>query len=191
MNSCVENFDGVTAPALPAGWTRSNPIPGSNGIMWVTSTVTPDTGPNDAFIDDQDGVSDKDLGSRNIMILSASAQVSFRSNFNTEYFTDGGVLEVSSPNITDGALTDVTDPAVGGRFISGGYTGEIGNNGNPLAGRFAWCGDSGGYITTAVNLGPNLNGQTIKLRFRMGTDEAVSRPGWHIDTLSIMGATCP
>jgi hypothetical protein len=52
-------------------------------------------------------------------------------------------------------------------------------------------GNSGGYINTVVNLGPNVNGQTIKLRFRFGTDEAVAAPGWRIDTISIVGGSCP
>ena len=45
-----ENFDGVTAPALPAGWVASN----AAGVapLWVTTTTTPDTAPNDAFVDD-------------------------------------------------------------------------------------------------------------------------------------------
>ena len=30
----------------------------------------------------------------------------------------------------------------------------------------AWSGNGGGYINTMANLGPNLNGQSIKLRFR-------------------------
>lgn len=125
--------------------------------------------------------------------------LAFRNNYNTEYdpppmevFWDGGVLEVSSPNINGGAFTDVTDVAVGGSIPTGGYTGEIdGTAGNPLAGRRAWCGNSGGYINSLVNLGPNVNGQIIKLRFRMGTDEAATRPGWHIDTLVLTGGSCP
>ena len=55
----------------------------------------------------------------------------------------------------------------------------------------AWSGDSGGYINTVINLGPNLAGQTITLRFRMGSDEALARPGVHIDGISITNATCP
>ena len=178
-----ENFDGVTAPALPGGWVATN----VSGIapLWVTSTVSPDTAPNDAFINDESSVSDKVLDSRTITITSAMAQLSFRNNFNTEHdpppnevFWDGGVLEISSPNINGGAFTDVTDPAVGGGFVSGGYTGPIDSTaGNPLAGRMAWSGNSGGYITTIVSLGPNVNGHTITLRFRMGTDEAVGAPG--------------
>ena len=192
---CTENFDGVTAPALPAGWVATNPDPG-DGVLFVTSTTTPDTAPNAAFIPDQDGISDKVLDSRPITINSASAQISFRNNFDTEFsdgiFWDGGVLEVSSPNISGGAFLDVTDPHVGGSIVTGGYTGEISSDAsNPLAGRMAWSGSSGGYINTVVNLGPNVNGQTIKLRFRMGTDEAVEAPGWFIDTISITGASCP
>jgi hypothetical protein len=191
-----ENFDGVTAPALPAGWTTSG---SGDGVLWVTSINTPDTAPNDAFVTDQDGISDKSLYTPLFTVTSASAQLSFRNNFNTEHdpppaevFWDGGVLEVSSININLGNFTDITDPAVGGNFVIGGYTGEIdGTANNPLAGRMAWSGDSGGYINTVVNLGPNVNGQTIQLRFRMGTDEAVAAPGWRIDTMAMVGGgTC-
>jgi len=196
--SCMEKFDGVSAPALPAGWVATNPDPG-DGVLWVTDTVGSDTAPNNAFIPDQDGISDKVLDSRNITITSATAMMSFRNYYNTEYdpppaevFWDGGVLEVSSPNISGGDFLDVTDTLVGGSFVSGGYTGEIsGVANNPLAGRMAWSGDAGGYINTVVNLGPNVNGQTIKLRFRMGTDEAAARPGWRVDTISITGGSCP
>ena len=106
--------------------------------------------------------------------------MSFRNNYSTEHdpppaevFWDGYVLEVSTPNISGGDFLDITDPHVGGSFVSGGYTGEIdGTAENPLAGRMAWSGTSGGYIDTVINMGPNLAGQTVTFRFRMGTDEA-------------------
>ena len=163
---------------------------------WVTTTITSDTAPNNAFVPDQDGISDKTLDSRNIVLASGAHQISFRNNFNTEHdpppaevFWDGYVMEVS---VNGGAFVDVTDPSIGGSFVSGGYTGEIdGTANNPLAGRQAWSGDSGGYINTVIDLGnAALNGQTIKLRLRMGTDEAVAAPGVHFDTLSITGASC-
>ena len=76
--------------------------------------------------------------------------------------------------------------------MTGCYTGQIdGTANNPLAGRMAWSGSSGGYIDTAINLGPNLAGQTVTLRFRMGSDEAVAAPGVNIDNISITGAACP
>ena len=67
-------------------------------------------------------------------------------------FFDGGVLEISSPNINGGAFTDVTDPAVGGSFVTGGYNGKISSDvrESRLAGRMAWTGNSGGYITSRI-----------------------------------------
>jgi len=192
--ACVETFDGVIAPALPAGWTAINAT--GNTDMWVTTTLGPDTPPNSAYLADQDEFSDKYLISRNINITSASDTLSFRNNYDTEFsggsFCDVYVLEVSSPNINGGAFTDITDAAVGGNFVTGGYNVTVNQTcGGPLVGRMAWGGNSNGYINTVVNLGSNVNGQTIKLRFRMATDEAVSGPGVHIDTLSFTSASCP
>ena len=187
----------MTAPALPAHWAATNPDPG-DGTLWVTTTTSSDSAPNNAFIADQDGVSDKVLDRTGVTITSAAAVLTFRNSFNTEHdpppaeiFWDGYVLEISSPNISGGAFLVVTDSHVGGSFVSGGYTGEIdGSASNPLAGRMAWSGDSGGYINTVINLGPNVAGQTITLRFRMGSDEALGRPGVHIDNIAITHSSC-
>jgi hypothetical protein len=191
--TCTENFDGVTPPALPPGWTQTivaGPPPG-----WVTSTASPDTA-NNAFIIDTAVVSDKVLDRAGVVISSSAPVLSFRNNFNTEFsdgtYFDGGVLEVASPNINGGAFTDVIDPLVGGSFVSGEYTGTIDTTaGSPIAGRDAWSGNSGGYIDSVINLGPNLNGQTVTFRWRMGTDEASAETGWRVDTVVITGASCP
>ena len=118
--SCVECFDSVTAPALPPGWVATNPEPG-DGTLWVTSTTSPDSGPNNAFIAGQDGKSDKVLdrlgGRHNVR---CGTNVSFRNNFNTPLGWAGGVLEVSSPNISGGDFLDIADPLVGGSFVTGG-----------------------------------------------------------------------
>lgn len=191
---CTESFDGVTAPALPPGWVATNaagPAP-----LWLTSSIASDTAPNNAVVKDPPEISDKRLDTPGIAITSPSAQLSFRNNFNLEassgIYRDGGVLEVSAPNINGGAFTDITDPAVGGAFVTGEYTGTISTAfASPIAGRMAWSGNSGDYIDTVVNLGPNVAGQTIKLRFRLGTDQAGAGGGWRIDTISITGGSCP
>jgi len=178
--ACTENFDG-------------SPPGGTGG--WVISPVDPYSPPNCLFTPDQNSISDVTFDFRNISVHSASAVLSFRNNFITEHdappaevFWDGWVLEVS---VNGGAFRDVTDPAVGGTFVSGGYTGEIdGTAGNPLAGRMAWSGNSGGYIHTVINFPASLDGQTIKLRFRMGTDEAVGAAGVRIDDISFTGGSC-
>ncbi len=186
-NVLSENFDGVTAPALPSGWSASN---ASGTTLWATSTTTPDTAPNDAFVDDPASVSDKRLDSVSIAISAGTPMLTFRNYYILESTYDGGVLEISSPNINGGAFTDITNAAVGGSFVSGGYNGTISPSfSNPLAGRTAWTGDSGGYITTVANLGPNIAGQTVKLRFRMGSDTTVSKTGWRVDTISVTSSS--
>ena len=96
------------------------------------------------------------------------------------------------PAISDQCL-DITDPRIGASFITGGYTGQLNNTTqNPLGGRMAWSGNSGGYIDTMINLGPNLIGQVVYFRFRMGTDISGSAPGVRIDNFSLTGASiCP
>jgi len=143
----VQNFDGVTAPALPAGWVATN----AQGAapLWVTSTTTPDTAPNDAFIDDPATISDKYLDTPAIAIgTAAGAQVTFRNNYNLESTFDGGVLEIS---INGGAFADIV--TAGGSFVSGGYNAAISTAfSSPIAGRMAWSGNGGGYITSTANL---------------------------------------
>src|SRR5204862_7625273 len=114
-----ESFDSVTAPALPTGWVATNgqgPAP-----LWCTTTTDAYLGPNDAFVDDPPVISDKYLDSPPISITSAAASVSFRNYYRLESGFDGGVLEISSPNINVGAFTDITSPAVGGSFAGFGY----------------------------------------------------------------------
>jgi hypothetical protein len=99
---------------------------------------------------------------------------------------DGGVIEISE----DGGAT--------WRDISGyadpGYTGTLFNNTtkdappqNTLAGRKAFGGLSPGYpafIRTSIDLGNKVAGETIRLRFRIGSDIDTGLQGWDIDDIS-------
>ncbi len=129
-------------------------------------------------------------------VLTANpAQLKFRNNYYLEADTssgsigyDGGVLEIK---IGNGAFTDIV--TAGGSFASNGYNRTISTQwGNPLAGRQAWSGNSGGYITTIVNLPAAALGQTIQLKWRCGTDNGVAWTGWYIDSISVTGGarTC-
>lgn len=183
-----ESFDGVIAPSLPMGWIATNAIGGAP--LWVTSTTAPDTTPNDAFIAGTQEVSDKRLDTPDIAITSPAAQISFNNFFSFQCCGfDGGVLEVSSPNINGGAFTDITNPAVGGSFVTGGYNVTL-STGSPIAGRMAWGANSGGYVNTVANLGPNVARQSIKLRFRFGSNLGGFGPGWRIDTLRVVDGPC-
>jgi uncharacterized delta-60 repeat protein len=180
-----ENFDNVTAPALPANWTASAI---QNGINFVTSTTNSDTAPNSAFALNPTTVGGgTDLTSPSIPITAPASTVSFRNRFNTETNWDGGVLEIS---IGGSEFKDIL--ASGGSFIEGGYSGTLGESGanNPLAGRQAWTGNSNGYITTIARLPVSVAGQNIRLRWRFGADNntAPAGGGWNIDTIRMVGS---
>jgi len=173
-----ENFDFVTPPSLPAGWTAANGI-NPDGILWQTSNsglpLPPaDSLPNAAWVNDPAAVSDKYLYSPPIIIDQLeNAVLMFRNNYSLEASRDGGVLEIS---IDGGAFQDAA-----GFIIQGGYNGTISTCcGNPLAGRQAWTGSSGGFITTWVDM---PQGHTSVLRWRMGSDASNAGDGWRIDTV--------
>lgn len=190
----VQNFDGVTAPALPSGWTTTA---SGGGVKWVTATALRDTAPNAAYAAEPTNAGLTELVSPIIPIATPSAQLIFRNNYNTEMdpwdtntVYDGGVLEIQ---IGEGGFTDIL--AAGGSFASGGYNGAINitNSDNVLAGRAAWGGLSGGFITTTVNLPAAAAGQSVQFKWRFATDigNFYGGFGWYIDSISVQdGAQC-
>jgi len=191
----AQAFDTVTPPALPAGWT----VQTTNGLLaWVTSTLARDSTPNSAFADEPAFVGTEELLSPPINITSTNAQASFRNNFNTEadpndaaVAYDGGLLEI---RIGTNDFTDILD--AGGSFVSGGYTRTIAvttNSDNPFPGRRVWGGNSGGFITSLVNLPASAAGQTIQLKwlFALDTGNFYGGSGWYVDSVSVLdGSTC-
>jgi|GEM_PF-576807 len=173
-----QDFDAVTPPALPANWTTS----ASNAQSgWVTTTAASDTAPNSVFSPDPDDVGVNELNSPTITLPVSPAQVSFQHSYQLESGYDGGVLEIK---IGTESWADIL--TAGGNFVSGGYTRTLSSSyNNPLSGRSAWTGNSGGFIATLINLPPAAAGQSIQLRWRCGSDSGVSGAGWHVDTLSV------
>ena len=152
---CDQNFDGVTAPALPAGWTTT-----ASGVEspWVTTTAMSSSAPNSAFAPDPNNIGDTEIVSPAMSISAGGGSFSFQNNYNTESTFDGMVLEIS---VNGGAYQDIL--AAGGSFVTGGYNATISVNFmSPIAGRMAWSGNSGGFITTTVNLPASANGQSIQ-----------------------------
>jgi endonuclease I len=179
VNPLDEGFDTVTAPNLPAGWTTA-----ASGAQsaWVTSTAQADTPPNAAFSADPNDVGVNELVTPAFYISSTSARLTFDQYYdltasatNPALGYDGGVLEIK---IGNGSFQDILD--AGGSFVSGGYNASLSTDySNPLAGRNAWSGNSGGFITTDVNLPETAAGQNVQLRWRCG---AGSSPGQTVVT---------
>jgi uncharacterized repeat protein (TIGR01451 family) len=189
-----QNFEPLTLPSLPAGWTTTTT---NGGIAWVTSNTAKDTTPNSAFAAESTVAGLTELISPPIAITTSSALLSFKQNYNFEtdpaLFTnayDGGVLEIK---IGAGAFTDIL--AAGGSFVTNGYNRSISttNTDNPLFGRQVWSALSPGFITTTVNLPAAAAGQSVQFKWRFGTDNgnAFGGTGWYIDTISVQdGFAC-
>jgi hypothetical protein len=193
-----ENFDGVTAPALPGGWTTA-----ATGVEvpWVTSTTIPASAPNDAFAPDVTNIGNTELITPAIAVPAAGGRLTFNNLYNMEFANattgyDGMVLEIS---IAGGAYADIL--AAGGTFVTGGYSHTISTGFmSPIAGRMAWSGLSGGttaaptYITTTVNLPAAANGQNIQLKWRAACDNSVAAAGVNgvrIDNIVLDPLICP
>jgi hypothetical protein len=112
--------------------------------------------------------------------------VKFSHAFSLEAGFDGGVIELS----TDGGTT-WTDAAMLG--VTPGYTRTISTIfGNPLAGRMAYSGTSPGFPARSLvtlNFGTRFAGQSVLLRFRIGSDTSVAGTGWNIDDIDVSGIT--
>ncbi|EYF06557.1 M36 family metallopeptidase [Chondromyces apiculatus] len=98
---------------------------------------------------------------------------------------DGAVIEISS----DGGATwnDLAD------FADPGYLGTITDlSGNPLSDRQGFTGENAewpGYTAASIDLGTAFAGETVQVRFRIGTDEAAGDEGWFIDDIAFSGIT--
>jgi hypothetical protein len=101
----------------------------------------------------------------------------------TAYNFDGGVVEIS----TDARVwKDVTqyqaDPGYGGDLTS--------VSGNPLGGRKALVGESPSWPKrdhVKLDFGSAFAGQSVYVRFRIGSDQAAGAFGWEIDNIAFQG----
>ena len=136
------------------------------------------------FAPDAGGVSDQSLVTPPLQV-AASGNFTFsfqeRHSFETSggTFYDGGVLEISDNN--GASWTDIggsASPGYGGTLFVG--------SGNPLGGRPAYVSANAAFpafTTVNVNLGTAYAGKTVKVRWRVATDEAAGDFGWAIDNL--------
>ncbi|EAU68511.1 putative metalloprotease [Stigmatella aurantiaca DW4/3-1] len=169
-------------------WTMTKDETLGHPTLWSRRAETPVAhsffGPNASFKAD-------------ISLMSPPLQVSAVENFRFTFvhrfefeadafdLLDGGVMELSKD---DGATwMDI------GAFATPGYTDILYEYGtNPLAGRPVYGDISDGYpawVPVTVDLGTQYAGQTVRIRFRIGTDVNVGAAGWDIDNVSFSGLT--
>ena len=102
---------------------------------------------------------------------------------------DGGVLEVSTNN---GASYTDAGPLLTDNGYDGPMTAGFSNPAlnSPLAGRQAFLRESNGYKSTRATLS-SLGGQSVRFRFRIGTDSSVGDYGWFVDDIRIYTCAPP
>jgi hypothetical protein len=171
-----QNFDSVTPPFLPAGWTSSSTTTGGPR-NWVTVNTGSDTPPNHVFVPAASYTSTNRLTAPPFVLTTANQQLRFRHSYDHEYLYDGGVLEISTNGTT---FTDFV--SAGGTFISGGYASFL-EAGATIGNRNAWSGSSSGYFETTLLLPASMLGQTVTLRWIEGTDSSFGMEGWRLDSL--------
>ncbi len=173
-----ENFDGVTAPQLPAGWTTSASGAGAN---FVSATNFNYSAPNSVFASNTLATGLSEITSPPILITSNRAVLNFRHKYSVENTWDGGVLEIK---IGTGEFQDIL--SAGGAFLAGGYTATLNPSTNPLAGRFAWSGATQvDFLLTTVQLPASAFAQNVQFRWRLGSNDSFASAGWWIDSVTV------
>ncbi len=102
----------------------------------------------------------------------------FYHQYNTEPGTDGGIVEIS----TDGGTTwaDLRP-----HIFRQSYTGPIQYNTFVQPDLYAFWGNSQGFVPTYIDMSPFL-GEVVTIRFRFGTNDAVSADAWYIDDVEFL-----
>jgi len=171
-----------TVDSAHEAWTKA----GANAAAtWSRQLVTGDWAWRGL---DQGFASDTSLTSPPL-VVGAGLVVTFDHRFSFEFdgtYWDGGVIEASTD---DGATwADVTTLGV-----APGYNGTInGHSGNPLEARAVFGASNPAYPArdaVTLDFGDAFAGQTVRLRFRIGTDGAAGGFGWELDNLAFDGIT--
>jgi hypothetical protein len=68
----------------------------------------------------------------------------------------------------------------------GGYPQGAGYTCNPIQNQPAYNGQTGAWVQAIFSLNSFLD-QTIKIRFRLGTDVGVTKRGWYLDDIALVG----
>ena len=176
-------FDDLENPAS-GKWTIST-ITGVNHWFYPPPPplVFPTSGQENFWGYDAPTIGDSVIAMTSSIALPAGA----RLQFNHAHFFEGGGISNLDGGVIEYSTNGGTSWTDAGGLISAGhsYGGTISAGfGNPLAGRQAFVQDSFDYTASQLNLA-SLAGQSVRFRFRMGTDSSVEDLGWFIDDIRV------
>jgi fungalysin metallopeptidase (M36)/PA domain-containing protein len=117
-------------------------------------------------------------------VIAFDHRFGFEDNGGVAPFFDGGVIEISRNGGPFEDISTLVEPGYGGTLFTG--------SGNPLSGRRAFVSRNAAFPnfeTLTLNLGMAVAGQSVRIRFRIATDEAANDIGWQLDNLAFQGIT--
>ena len=161
-----------------AGWTHSG-----LGDTWSLSGDRAHEGSISFHAEDVNMLSNQSLVSPPIMLPTDAAPLALR-------FWNYQAIDDMAGGCRDGAILEIA--ADGGDWAqleaelrTDPYDGPVSDAwSNPLANRLAWCGDPQDWMESIVSL-DGYAGQTVRFRYRLGTDVAFGREGWYVDDVRV------
>jgi len=159
-----------------AGWTHSG-----TGDSWALSGARVHSGTAAFHANDPSTTSDQRLLSPPVALPAAGSALTLQfwtwqemESAWSDSCWDGGLVEISA----DGGGTWAQLPT--SVMLTDPYDGPI----YSLSDLEGWCGDPQDWLKSVVDLS-SFAGQTVQLRFRLGSDSSVGREGWYIDDLVV------
>ena len=158
-------------------------------LLWQRATIT---GIDHRWVGPDSGTSQLTWLQSPPLTVAATGNFSFtfRHRFSYEFDTsgnyDGGQIQISANN---GPWTDIgasASPPYNGTLL--GYAG----NTNPLQGLSAYVKQNAAYPsleTVTVGLGTTYAGQTVRVRFAIGSDAGGGGGGWDVDDIAFTNIT--
>lgn len=163
-------FDNVEGGA--DGWVATK----SSGTDWAITT-TGSHSPTHSWLAQNDAKASEQFLTRASLAVSNGAVLCFWHAYDLEGGYDGAVVEISTNGTT---WIDI-----GTNAVQNGYNATVATGyNNPLAGRKAFSGSSGGFVETRIPL-TRYEGMTVSLRFREGDDRIVKASGWWVDDIRL------
>ncbi len=173
-----ENFD-----AGDPGWLH-----GGIEDTWALNSQRRHSLPNSFKAVDKSIVSDQWLETPALILPAGQTPVTLR-------FWDYQKIENRTGGCYDGGIIEVTTNGgqswtqLEGQLLTNPYDGAIASGtGNPLSGLNAWCGNTQNWFETVADLSAYA-GQTVAIRYRMGTNNAIGLEGWYVDDVSVTACT--
>jgi MYXO-CTERM domain-containing protein len=187
------------ANALTSLWTTGADPALFTALPWVRITTPGQTFGGTWFGQNPATTADTYLVSPPLHVGAGNFSFTFKHGYSFEQdatptYYDGGVVELS----TNGGAS-WTD--LGSAFTMNGYTvtlydgmdPNLGPSENPLKGRMAFGGGpTAGFpalISSTVNLATTYANSTVRIRFRIGSDQGSAATGWLVDDIAFTGLT--